>query len=159
MLPIHDSPESECIRGGHRQAKAGRDGQEGRGCDQGARHAQHQDRRLFFEEVDADDFVADGVCHTRTASVSAGRALDRPADHSPDQHGAEKFTHGRNTHGLPQGQGPRGHRGCKRVGHIVGTDVERIQKGKNHANGEDVIVLVKGRHDEWRGVGISHWSR
>lgn len=32
------------------------------------------------------------------------------------------------------------------LGHIVGTDVERIERGEDDADGEDVVVLVKVGH-------------
>ena len=62
----------------------------------------------------------------------------------PHQDGTEKFTDGGNIHGLPEGQGSRRHRGCKRIRHIVGSDVEGVQKGEDHAQGKDVVELMEG---------------
>lgn len=87
------------------------------------------------------------VSATRALLPSVGSSLVADyISHSPDQDGTQKFTHGGNTHGLSHGQGSRRDRGCKGVGHIIGTDVEGIQKGKDHAKGKDIVELVKNRH-------------
>lgn len=102
----------------------------GRG-DDGANHAQHEQRGLVVKGTDVDDLGSDGVGYTSTDSEGTGELHEGGAQH-----------------GLEVGHGAGGDRAGPRVGDIVGTNVPRIEEGEEGADGKEVVVLVESSHGD-----------
>jgi hypothetical protein len=115
---------------GHRQADLGGEGQVQGGGNDGTHHAEHEHGGAVRKLLGVDDLGADRVSDAGT---------------HPD--GTTKLHDGRDHHGLEILDGPRRHRGCPCVGHIVGTDIPGIEEGEYGAKGEEVVKLVE-RHLE-----------
>lgn len=105
----------------------------GRGTSERTGECKHLDSSVTLERCTRNDTVLDGFGGASSDSDGSNHLKDSTEDH-----------------GLAIGDGSRGNTGGPGVGNIVGTVVESIEKGKEGAYGEDIVVLREHGHlDGW----------